>query len=85
MHGEPFPKPFRNLIPSPKNMTFILGSKCIDGVVLIGDRKVTAEDGSYVGYRDKIFNDVDNVVWARALSEARAYRKRRSQEATFKQ
>ena len=38
-----------------KDMTYILGSKCSDGVVLIGDRRVVSGDGSSHEYEDKIF------------------------------
>lgn len=37
-------------------MTLILGAKCLDGVVLAGDRKVVYEDGR-IEYRDKLFCD----------------------------
>lgn len=57
--------PIRYLIER-KDMTFILGSKCSDGVVLIGDRKITTADGSYEGYGDKIFQNIDGVVWGAA-------------------
>jgi 20S proteasome alpha/beta subunit len=36
-------------------MTYILGSVCSDGVVLVGDRKVTLGDGTASEYEDKIF------------------------------
>lgn len=42
-------------------MTLILGSKCIDGIVLIGDKKMTRTSGSST-YEDKLFQDVPNVV-----------------------
>jgi 20S proteasome alpha/beta subunit len=38
-------------------MTYILGSNCSDGVVLVGDRKVILGDGSVSEYQDKIFSD----------------------------
>jgi hypothetical protein len=34
-------------------MTYILGSKCKDGVVLIADRKITYPDG-HIDYKDKL-------------------------------
>jgi len=37
-------------------MTVIFGARCIDGVVLVGDRKVMYEDGRYE-YREKLFCD----------------------------
>jgi 20S proteasome alpha/beta subunit len=38
-----------------KGMTYILGSVCSDGVVLVSDRKVTLEQGSTSEYEDKLF------------------------------
>jgi len=35
-------------------MTNILGSRCVDGVVLIGDRKIINETTGYHRYEDKI-------------------------------
>lgn len=43
-------------------MTYILGARCKDGVVLIGDRKVELEEGTDFGYEDKMFMDVNNLV-----------------------
>lgn len=62
---EPSNIPLRYLMER-KDMTFILGAKCPDGVVMVGDRRVTAADGSARELRDKIFFDVDNVVWGAA-------------------
>jgi 20S proteasome alpha/beta subunit len=45
-----------------KGMTYILGSNCSDGVVLIGDRKVTLERGATYEYEDKLFLDVPWTV-----------------------
>lgn len=42
-------------IHKAKDMTYILGSNCSDGVVLISDRKVVSGDGSSHEYEDKIF------------------------------
>lgn len=62
---EPSNDPFR--IPMVgKDMTFIMGAKCSDGVVMVGDRRITAGDGSVRELRDKIFFDVDSVVWGAA-------------------
>jgi 20S proteasome alpha/beta subunit len=36
-------------------MTYILGSKCSDGVALIGDRKITLDGGATHEYEDKLF------------------------------
>ncbi len=46
-----------------KDMTFILGSRCKDGVVLVADRRITSSDGSYSGLGDKLFHNVDLTVW----------------------
>lgn len=45
-----------------KDMTYILGSNCADGVVLVGDRKIVSGDGSSHEYGDKIFRDVPFMV-----------------------
>jgi 20S proteasome alpha/beta subunit len=37
-------------------MTYILGSRCIDGVVMISDRKFTMDDGTGYIFDDKLFN-----------------------------
>jgi 20S proteasome alpha/beta subunit len=47
---------------SLKGMTYILGSNCSDGVVLVGDRKVTLERGATYEYEDKLFLDVPWTV-----------------------
>jgi len=54
--------PFRYLTER-REMTFILGSRCSDGVVLVGDRRVITEDGTFVAYRDKIFGQNGAWVW----------------------
>jgi 20S proteasome alpha/beta subunit len=41
--------------PGLKDMTYILGADCADGVVLVGDRKVTLDDGAAHTYEDKLF------------------------------
>jgi len=43
-------------------MTYILGSRCSDGVVLMGDRKVILQGGSTSEYEDKLFLDSDWLV-----------------------
>lgn len=45
-----------------KDMTYILGSHCADGVVLVGDRKLVSGDGSTHEYGDKIFVDFPSMV-----------------------
>ncbi len=47
-------------------MTFILGAKCSDGVVMVGDRRISSSDGSYRGLGDKIFYNMEGVVWGAA-------------------
>jgi 20S proteasome alpha/beta subunit len=46
-------------------MTFIIGAKCIDGVVLIADRRVTllTKDGLNFEYRKKLFAELRHVVF----------------------
>lgn len=46
-------------------MTFILGARCADGIVLVADRKMTRSHGSST-YEQKIFEEVDNVVMGSA-------------------
>ena len=36
-------------------MTYILGSHCKDGVVLVADKKFTVDGGSSYEYGDKLF------------------------------
>jgi hypothetical protein len=41
------------------NMTFILGARCSDGVVLIADRKITnLDEGLTFDYGDKLFAEL---------------------------
>lgn len=49
-------------------VTYILGSKCHDGVVLIADRKVTM--GADYTFADKIHNPFTGVVWGTAGYQA---------------
>jgi len=44
------------------DMTYIIGARCKDGVVLVGDRKVTLESGTDFDFEDKIFMDVSNII-----------------------
>jgi 20S proteasome alpha/beta subunit len=44
----------------PNEMTYILGSRCKDGVLLIGDRKITV--GTDILYEDKIYMDAPPFV-----------------------
>lgn len=57
----------RYLIKYERNdMTYILGAKCSDGVVLVGDTKVTIDDGADYTYSNKIFNPFNTVVMGSA-------------------
>jgi 20S proteasome alpha/beta subunit len=44
-----------------KDLTYILGTQCKDGIVLVGDKRVSRGYGAYE-YEDKIFSDVPGVV-----------------------
>jgi 20S proteasome alpha/beta subunit len=44
-------------------MTFIMGAKCVDGVVLVADRKVTLADLSAFDYQDKLFNGLGHIIY----------------------
>jgi 20S proteasome alpha/beta subunit len=46
-------------------MTFILGAKCTDGVVLVTDRKITllTKDGLRFDYRKKLFAELRHVIF----------------------
>lgn len=43
-------------------MTYILGSKCIDGIVMIADKKITIEGGTEYEYDNKLFCDIKNII-----------------------
>jgi 20S proteasome alpha/beta subunit len=45
-----------------KDMTYILGAQCSDGVVLIADTKVTIDDGADFAYTKKLSSPLNNVV-----------------------
>ena len=46
------------------NMTFILGARCIDGVVLVADRKISNfDEGLTFDYRDKLFAELSHIVF----------------------
>ncbi len=45
-----------------KDMTFILGARCEDGVVLVGDTKVTIDEGADYAYSKKIFKPFTSAV-----------------------
>ena len=44
------------------NMTFILGARCTDGVVLVGDTRFTIDDGIDWIYDYKIFGNYDGLL-----------------------
>ena len=44
-------------------MTYILDSRCRDGIVLISDRKVTLDFGEDFDYRDKLYGVLGHVVF----------------------
>jgi 20S proteasome alpha/beta subunit len=60
-----------NWEPISPPMTFIFGSRCTDGVVLVADRKITSKDQvesvTYT-YKDKIFGFIRGVIFACAGS-----------------
>jgi 20S proteasome alpha/beta subunit len=43
-------------------MTYILGSRCSDGVVLVADRRFTEENDAGYILGDKIYGDIRNIV-----------------------
>lgn len=45
-----------------RDMTYILGARCVDGVALVGDTKVTIEEGADYAYGKKITMPLTNVV-----------------------
>jgi 20S proteasome alpha/beta subunit len=44
-------------------MTFIMGARCNDGVVLIADTKVTLSDYSEFDYQKKLFDGIGHVIY----------------------
>lgn len=49
-------------INTKRNMTYILGARCTDGVVLVGDTKVTLDGGADYAHSKKIFRPFASVV-----------------------
>ena len=43
-------------------MTYILGARCKDGVVLIGDRKIGIDEGTDFELEAKIFMDINHII-----------------------
>ena len=52
---------YNRYLSERRDLTYILGARCKDGIVLVGDRRVSRGYGSYE-YEDKIFSDVPSVV-----------------------
>ena len=52
--------------PFKKDMTYILGARCKDGVVLVGDTKVTIGGGTDYTYGKKIISRLNNIVMGSA-------------------
>lgn len=42
-------------------LTVVIGAKCLDGIVLIADRKLTRKNGE-PKYREKIFGDLEHIL-----------------------
>lgn len=40
-------------------LTLILGAKCLDGVALIADTKMTGIEGTFFGHEDKISGELE--------------------------
>jgi 20S proteasome alpha/beta subunit len=45
-------------------MTYVLGVRCANGVVLVADRKLTTNNGASFEFIDKIHGDIRGVLWA---------------------
>jgi 20S proteasome alpha/beta subunit len=43
-------------------LTYIIGSKCTDGIVLVGDTKITIGGGTEYSYAKKIIHPSENIV-----------------------
>src|SRR5581483_10514256 len=71
---NPYIKRCSPCIPS---MTYALGMRCTDGVILITDRKLTLLSGSQPEYIDKIQGDIPGVLWtsAGAVGEFEIFRR----------
>jgi 20S proteasome alpha/beta subunit len=56
--------PFDNVDNEECEMTLLIGARCVDGVVLIGDRKVTQtlSSGIHYVYDDKITGEIDGIL-----------------------
>ncbi len=54
--------------PSKNDMTYILGAKCVDGVALVGDTKITIDGGADFTYAKKIISQGTIIMGASGLS-----------------
>src|SRR5688500_13423041 len=52
-------EPENNEVP----MTFILGGKCLDGVVMVADKKVTIDCGADFEFTDKLHGVLKHVIF----------------------
>ena len=43
-------------------MTYILGSRCKDGLVLVADTKITVDDGARYEYDDKLIGEMEDLL-----------------------
>ena len=43
-------------------MTYILGARCKDGVVLVADRRFTVDEGSQYEYDNEILSNIPGIV-----------------------
>lgn len=48
--------------PKGKDMTYILGARCVDGVVLVGDTKITIDQGADFAYAKKIISPLSTIA-----------------------
>lgn len=72
VRGSREPKPYYRLLPKQNSLTYILGARCKDGVVLVADRKVVHSNSGEENYEPKLFplgNPV-SVVWGAAGVQA---------------
>jgi 20S proteasome alpha/beta subunit len=53
----------KSLIKSPKKMTYVLGARCINGVVLVADRKFTISGGTdYLFDVGKLTGEISGII-----------------------
>jgi 20S proteasome alpha/beta subunit len=70
MQKPPFTKPYHRFRKTnrSRDLTYIFGARCKDGVVMVADRKIKNEDGSYDFRQAKLFFGPHPVVWGAAGS-----------------